>query len=79
LTLDCDVPSVAVEIPSDYQGIKAVDPVLALRWREATREVFERYFSDGRAVVGFVHERVGGESRSFYVLGMCEGEVDVAA
>ena len=78
LMLDCDAPSVAVEIPSDYQEIKAVDPVLALRWREATRQVFERYFGDGRAVVGFVHQRVGGELRSFYVLGMYDGEVEVA-
>jgi predicted GNAT superfamily acetyltransferase len=74
LTLDCDAASVAVEIPSDYQEIKAVDPVLALRWREVTRQVFERYFADGRAVVGFVHEHVRGESRSYYVLGVYEGE-----
>jgi predicted GNAT superfamily acetyltransferase len=73
LTLDCDAPSLAVEIPSDYQEIKAVDPVLALRWREATRQIFERYFEDGRAVIGFVHEDVRGESRSFYVLGVYEG------
>jgi predicted GNAT superfamily acetyltransferase len=78
LTLDSDAPLVAVEIPSDYQEIKTVDAVLALRWREATRQVFERYFADGRAVVGFVHERVGGESRSFYVLGVYDGEAEVA-
>jgi predicted GNAT superfamily acetyltransferase len=78
LTLDSDAPWVAVEIPSEYQEIKTVDAVLALRWREATRQVFERYFADGRAVVGFVHERVGGESRSFYVLGVYDGEAEVA-
>ena len=75
MTLDCDAPSLAVEIPSDYQEIKSVDPVLSLGWREATRQVFERYFADGRAVVGFVHERVRGESRSYYVLGTYDGEV----
>jgi predicted GNAT superfamily acetyltransferase len=78
LMLDSNAPLVAVEIPSDYQEIKAADPALALRWREATRVAFERYFADGRAVVEFVHERVGEDSRSYYMLGMLDGEAGVA-
>ena len=78
LTLDWEDPSIGVEVPADYQEIKAVDPALALSWREATREVFERYFAEGRAVVGFAHERVRGEARSFYVLETLEGEEEAA-
>jgi predicted GNAT superfamily acetyltransferase len=78
LTLDWEDPSIGVEVPADYQEIKAVDPALALNWREATREVFERFFAEGWAVVGFAHERVGGDARSFYVLETLEGEEEAA-
>jgi predicted GNAT superfamily acetyltransferase len=60
--------AVRVEIPADYQAIKAADPGLALEWRLATRTLFEVYFAAGYQVVGHQHVRQGGEHRSFYVL-----------
>ena len=66
--LSRDALPVRVEIPADYQAIRAADPVLALEWRMSTREAFEFYFSNGGAVVDFVSTSAGGERRSHYVL-----------
>jgi predicted GNAT superfamily acetyltransferase len=68
LTLDADAPSVQLEIPPDYQAIKAADPALALAWRLATREIFEALFAAGYAVSDFVSHAVGGERCSYYIL-----------
>jgi predicted GNAT superfamily acetyltransferase len=56
-----------VEIPADFLALKAVDPVLALRWRLGTRAAFEGLFRQGYAVTGFVHES-GSTPRAVYVL-----------
>ena len=57
-----------VEIPADFQSLKAHDLALARAWREHTREVFEAAFSNGYWVTDFFHEPVEGQRRSFYAL-----------
>jgi predicted GNAT superfamily acetyltransferase len=59
---------VAVELPADYQAIKAADMGLALAWRLALRQLFQAYFAAGHAAVDFVTEGSGGERRSYYIL-----------
>ncbi len=56
-----------VEIPSDFQALKAADPGLALEWRLHTRSLFEDLFARGYLVTDFVY-LPGGRPRSFYVL-----------
>jgi predicted GNAT superfamily acetyltransferase len=66
--LGIDARAIRVEIPANYQALKASDPALALEWRLAVREISEAYFSAGYAVVDFVHRRTRGGGRSHYVL-----------
>jgi predicted GNAT superfamily acetyltransferase len=65
------LPILLVEIPSDFQAVKAGDLQLALAWRLHTRTIFEQLFGAGYLVTDFVRvtER---PLRSFYVL--CHGE-----
>ncbi len=67
-TLDASSPAVQVEIPAEYQAIKAADPALAMEWRLTTRQVFEHYFAAGYRVVDFASRVAAGERRSFYLL-----------
>ena len=53
-----------VEIPADFQALKAVDLSLAHAWRFYTRQVFEKAFASGYLVTDFVFHN----DRSFYVL-----------
>jgi predicted GNAT superfamily acetyltransferase len=55
---------VLVEIPFNFQAVKAADLSLARDWRFYTREVFEKAFASGYLVTDFVHE----DERSFYVM-----------
>lgn len=64
-------PILLVEIPSDFQKIKAHNPTLAQDWRLHTRALFEMLFGAGFLVTDFVHLR-GKSARSFYVL--CHGD-----
>ncbi|MBN1660819.1 MAG: GNAT family N-acetyltransferase [Anaerolineae bacterium] len=66
--LDHDAASVEVEIPADYQAIKAADPELALAWRLATRQILEGYFRRGYTVVEFASRVQDRERRSTYVM-----------
>jgi len=64
-----DIPALAgslllVEIPSDFQSLRAVDLSMARDWRFYAREVFEQAFTAGYLVTDFLYE----QSRSFYVL-----------
>jgi chorismate synthase len=68
LRLEAQAPVVEVEIPADYQAIKATDSDLALAWRQATREVFEFYFARGYSVVDFHSRLVEETRRGFYIL-----------
>lgn len=68
LTLDPPARVVKVQIPANYQAIKAADPALALEWRLATRTLFESYFAAGYRVVGHQFLKHDGPHHSFYVL-----------
>jgi predicted GNAT superfamily acetyltransferase len=65
--LDARATTIWIEIPADFQAIKAADPNLALEWRLTTRELFEFYFGAGYAVVDFLSSAVDGVRRSYYV------------
>ncbi|HFC09388.1 MAG TPA: hypothetical protein ENJ54_06020 [Chloroflexi bacterium] len=56
-----------VEIPSDFQALRATDRDLALRWRLHTREIFEDLFARGYLVTDHVY-LPEPFPRSFYVL-----------
>ena len=56
-----------VEIPSDLNQLRRLEPALALEWREHTREIFERLFHYGYLVTDFIYLQ-GTAPRSFYVL-----------
>jgi predicted GNAT superfamily acetyltransferase len=56
-----------VEIPSDLSHLKHTQPQMALAWRLATREVFNRLFGMGYTIVGFQHHRSG---HPCYILGL---------
>jgi predicted GNAT superfamily acetyltransferase len=56
-----------VEIPDDFQTLRAIDNELALSWRENTRILFENLFDQGYLVTDFVYLS-GNHPRSYYVL-----------
>ena len=62
---------VLVEIPSDFQAIKARDIQLAIQWRSLSRRIFEGLFTAGYLVTDFVRSS-DEPARSYYV--MCHGE-----
>ena len=66
--VDLKAPYVRLRIPGDIVGLKEKNPSQALRWREATREVFTSYFGAGFAAVA-VSREVGATS---YVLTKAE-------
>lgn len=57
-----------IEIPADFQAIKAQDLGLAAAWRAQTRALFEAAFSNGYWVTDFFFETVRDRPRSFYAL-----------
>jgi predicted GNAT superfamily acetyltransferase len=57
MRLDVDARRVVVEIPMGFTAMLAGDPELALRWRMATRRIFEAYFSRGYKAVDFMLDR----------------------
>jgi predicted GNAT superfamily acetyltransferase len=48
-----------LEIPRAFQDLKARDPKLALVWRTAARDAFERAFAEGYAAVEFLRSADG--------------------
>lgn len=66
-----ELPILLVEIPADFQALKAVDLKLALEWRLHSRLIFEELFKEGYLVTDFVHAD-DPSPRSYYVL--CHGE-----
>jgi len=68
----CDLSVAAgdavVEVPADFQSIKAADISLAAEWRMHTREIFEHYFAAGYVAAEFISEVREGSRHSFYVL-----------
>jgi len=57
-----------VEVPRDFQSLKAYDGVLARDWRFNVREAFCSLFEGGYMVTDFFAEEHGGRLRSFYGL-----------
>ncbi|HNS49826.1 MAG TPA: hypothetical protein PKO09_01445 [Anaerolineae bacterium] len=57
-------PRAWVEIPANFQEIRASDPAQAVRWRLATRRAFQDAFAAGSAVTDLVCR----EGRAFYLL-----------
>ncbi len=62
-----EVPFLLVEIPADFQSLKAADITLALEWRLHTRTIFETLFAAGYLVTDFV-QSANPPIRSYYVL-----------
>ena len=62
-----DEPSILVEIPADFQTLRAADHQLAQHWRELTRHLFEELFEEGYLVTDMIYLS-GAQPRSFYVL-----------
>jgi predicted GNAT superfamily acetyltransferase len=61
------IPFLLVEIPADFQALRASDHSLALEWRMIIRDIFEELFAQGYIVTDFLHLR-GDLPRSYYVL-----------
>jgi predicted GNAT superfamily acetyltransferase len=57
-----------VEVPPEFQAVKAISMDLARQWRAHTGEIFQRYFARGYTVVDFLSERLDSRRRNFYVL-----------
>lgn len=57
-----------VEIPPDFQSLKAADLGLALHWREHSRTIFEAAFGAGYLVTDFVYLHGETSPRAYYVL-----------
>jgi len=57
-----------LEIPAEYQQIKALSMELAEEWRLKTRVIFKTYFERGYAVTELVSQRQGDLRRNYYVL-----------
>jgi len=55
---------ILVQIPSDFQGLKATDKNLALEWRLHTRALFEEAFAKGYVATDLLVEN----GRSYYLL-----------
>jgi predicted GNAT superfamily acetyltransferase len=66
-----DLPFLLVEIPADFQALKAADIRLALEWRVHSRLIFETLFKAGYLATDFVLS-TNMPTRSYYVL--CHGE-----
>ena len=62
-----EVGLLLVEIPADFQAMRAVNPQLALSWRVHSRQIFQTCFARGYIVTDFAFEP-GERPRSFYVL-----------
>ncbi len=62
-----------IEVPADFQAIKARDMALARAWRQHTRELFAAAFALGYWVTDFFHEVRADRQRSFYALSRGEG------
>ncbi len=67
-SFDCRDALLALEIPSDFQALKAADTALAMAWRMTTRALFEQYFAAGYTTTECLFEQSGGFRRNIYIL-----------
>jgi predicted GNAT superfamily acetyltransferase len=68
LRLEIEAPLVQVEIPANYQAVKASDSGLAMEWRLVTRQILEAYLGAGYVVSGFYSKESEIGRRSYYLL-----------
>jgi predicted GNAT superfamily acetyltransferase len=61
--LDSLAERLLVEIPTDFSGMLARDPALALEWRLTTRSIFRTYLARGYRVVDFFLSREAGRGQ----------------
>ena len=66
--LSLDAETLLVEIPAEFQAIKAVSMDLAREWRMHTSAIFQHYFANGYFVTDFISEREDNRRRNFYIL-----------
>ena len=64
-----DAEHMLVEVPANFQAIKAADMDLALRWRLATRQCFEDAFAAGYQVIDLLRQ----DDRCHYLLEPASG------
>ena len=67
-SLDCQDAILALEIPGDFQRLKAADVSLAMRWRMTTRALFEHYFAAGYTATECLFDQGQGMRRNIYLL-----------
>jgi predicted GNAT superfamily acetyltransferase len=65
---DLDALRLALEVPTDIQGLKRDDMSLAIDWRLRVREAFETYLDRGYIVTDFVIDGMGKTRRGAYIL-----------
>jgi predicted GNAT superfamily acetyltransferase len=65
-----------VEIPANFQAIKAADNALAREWKTRVRSIFEAAFDAGYLVTDFIHETIDGRQRAFYALAKSDARLD---
>jgi predicted GNAT superfamily acetyltransferase len=74
-TLELHGPLGIVEIPSDFQRLKEMDPSLAEAWRVHTRGLFEHLFEAGYIVTDFIYHAEEQVPRSYYILSHGESKL----
>ncbi|HEX6777489.1 MAG TPA: hypothetical protein VF099_04760 [Ktedonobacterales bacterium] len=67
-SLGCHDATLALEIPSDFQRLKAADTALAMEWRMTTRALFEHYFAAGYTATECLFDQSQGIRRNIYLL-----------
>jgi predicted GNAT superfamily acetyltransferase len=65
-----------VEIPVDFQTLKAADLGLAKEWKLLLRDIFESAFAEGYLVTDFLTPIVDGQRRGYYVLSQGDVRLD---
>jgi predicted GNAT superfamily acetyltransferase len=66
--LDVAADCVLIEVPAEFQAIKAVSMDLARAWRQHTGALFTHYFERGYVASDFLSDRDDTRRRNFYVL-----------
>jgi len=61
-------PGVVIEIPDNINLLKQENPSLALKWREATRQIFKRLLGSGYIVAEFYRGKRAGQKICSYLL-----------
>jgi predicted GNAT superfamily acetyltransferase len=68
MTADADAETLLVEVPPEFQAIRARSMDAARSWREHTGTLFKHYFARGYTVSDFISSRDDPRRRNFYVL-----------